>query len=571
MARLGTRPIPTKTPGDTQTSADQNYVDDKSINPGVDDAWSSVVKFDDEYFPPDKTMTGAIEYTIDATNAGTGNGRKDTVIGDGNTITFTGFTIRKSSLTPTSNVVTTVNGNTYTIIFLRTGGISEVYLVDNAGATPGFALALSNFSIEDANKDRVYFDTNQAPIGTTYAGFTLATPSKTITGITFNTGQTTGHYFTVSVAYVVGDTSPTIAYDGTDDWTGTGGALAAFTTTAITNNIGLTQLSALTLGTVTPASGQVTIDFTNPNASNEDQNQFYYKLNTEPTVWTPFAPAAVTGATQIVITGLTDGLLYNFYGVAEGDDITYSDSDDSNVVNGTPGTVYTFANTHSLLLPTTSDSLSVTMDTIYPKNGGEQPFTFEAWIKTPASLDANMLFGLYNGGSELNIYFIVATTGQATFKIRNGSTNFFQSAHASTGQYGTDEWIQLIGTYSGDYTDGAGSTLLYLNGAQGGTNETSGGTFTGITDLVPTANLAMPSIGADDGYMVNFVRWYDKALNQTEINQTNAVTNKPRDISGEAFFSNCVLELQLNNNYISAIGPNGSAVGSPTFNTDLPV
>jgi hypothetical protein len=136
MARSGTRPTAGKETGDLQYANQQVYIDDKAVNPGVNDAWSSIVKFDDEYFPPDKTMSGAITYTIDATNAGTGNGRKDTIIGDGNTITFTGFTVKKSSLNVSSNVVTTAAGVEYTIIFLRTGSVSEVYLATNN--TSGF-------------------------------------------------------------------------------------------------------------------------------------------------------------------------------------------------------------------------------------------------------------------------------------------------------------------------------------------------------------------------------------------------------------------------------------------------
>lgn len=227
---------------------------------------------------------------------------------------------------------------TFSIYCWKTFDGATISIPAFSSATPSFPLALANFNIKDANKDRVYFDTNQAPIGTTHAGFTLTTPSKTITGIVFNTGFTTGHYLTISAAYDVGDTLAKIAYDGTDDWTGTGGALAAFTATAIENNIGLTQLDAVTLGSVVPDVGQVTIAVTNPNSGNEDQNQLYYKLNTEPTIWTTGAVMATSG-TSVIQTGLTDDLLYNFRMVAEGDDITFSDSPDSNIVNGTAGEV----------------------------------------------------------------------------------------------------------------------------------------------------------------------------------------------------------------------------------------
>lgn len=146
MARPGTRPTSNKTNYQSQPSIpasqkqgaeEQNYINDKINNSGLNEAWSSVVLFDDTYYPDPYTMTGPIEYTINGTNAGNGNKRKDTITGDGNTITFTGFVIRDSTLVPASNVVTTVATKVYTIVFERVGATSEVYLWENNATSTG--------------------------------------------------------------------------------------------------------------------------------------------------------------------------------------------------------------------------------------------------------------------------------------------------------------------------------------------------------------------------------------------------------------------------------------------------
>lgn len=103
---------------------------------------------------------------------------------------------------------------------------------------------LSNWRIEDANKDRIYFDSSEVITGTTYGGFTVdqvLNAAPTITGITINSGQLTGHYLTVSTPFVAADYLARIAYSGSgsniQDIAGTPNTLASFAATAITNNI----------------------------------------------------------------------------------------------------------------------------------------------------------------------------------------------------------------------------------------------------------------------------------------------------------------------------------------------
>lgn len=111
---------------------------------------------------------------------------------------------------------------------------------------------------------------------------------------------------------------------------------SAYGTNSGTPTSGTVQLTALTLGTPVAGDGQVTIPFTNPNSNNETVNQLYYKLTSEPTVWMAGVTAATGATTFPSQTGLTNGLSYDFRAVAEGDGVTYTDSDDSNIVSATP-------------------------------------------------------------------------------------------------------------------------------------------------------------------------------------------------------------------------------------------
>lgn len=98
---------------------------------------------------------------------------------------------------------------------------------------------LSNFIISDVNKSRIYFDSSEPITGTTFANFTVASPSRTISAVSIAAGLLTGHFFTVTVAFAFGD-APTIAYAGGDNFKDIAkipNNLKAFTAVAITNNI----------------------------------------------------------------------------------------------------------------------------------------------------------------------------------------------------------------------------------------------------------------------------------------------------------------------------------------------
>jgi hypothetical protein len=73
---------------------------------------------------------------------------------------------------------------------------------------------LSNFRVEDSQKSRVYFDSNVPLTGSSTTGFIIS--GKSISGLTINSGQLTGHYFRVSSAFTWWDNN-TIRYSTGSD------------------------------------------------------------------------------------------------------------------------------------------------------------------------------------------------------------------------------------------------------------------------------------------------------------------------------------------------------------------
>ena len=99
---------------------------------------------------------------------------------------------------------------------------------------------LTNFRVENSNKNRVYFDSNELITGSTTFGFTIS--GKTISGLYISNGSLSGHYFTVSSAFTFWDNN-TIRYEGVLKGTPSNlvdvdnNALADFTLTYIQNDI----------------------------------------------------------------------------------------------------------------------------------------------------------------------------------------------------------------------------------------------------------------------------------------------------------------------------------------------
>jgi hypothetical protein len=240
------RPNYNKSTGQTYSAAEWGQLKSKCNAPGLNNLFTTVVSFDDEYYPDKYTMSGALTYTINATNAATGNGRKDTIVGDGNTITFTepnlptneGFTIRQSDLTPTSNVVTTVSGNIYTIVFLRVGSVSEVYLTDT-----GFTESLpdttpptvTSFTIENSNPDLANIVFSETVVFPDVTGLSL---NGDFSDITLSNPTGSGSNWSVDLSRdAVNGESGSFVYGPTNNIEDTSGNGLVASSTVVTNNV----------------------------------------------------------------------------------------------------------------------------------------------------------------------------------------------------------------------------------------------------------------------------------------------------------------------------------------------
>jgi len=94
---------------------------------------------------------------------------------------------------------------------------------------------LSNFRIENTRASRVYFDSSKELEGSSKNGFIIS--GKTISKVSVNSGQTSGHYFTVSRDFTFWN-NHTIRYEGGSDIVdGQGNTLNNFTLQYIVNNI----------------------------------------------------------------------------------------------------------------------------------------------------------------------------------------------------------------------------------------------------------------------------------------------------------------------------------------------
>lgn len=317
MARTGTKPTSDKLNFTSQPSvpanqklsaAEYNYMASKANAPGLNDAWSAVVKFDDNYLPPDYTMIGNIEYTIDATNAGTGNVRKDTIIGNGGTITFTGFTIKDSSLTPTSNVVTTVNGTEYTILFLRVGSVSEVYLKANSltGGGDTTPPTVTSATVENADPDAlvVVFDEVVTITDTTGLSLDGSWAGTTITGVTGSGTNTLTFALDTPVA---NGEAGNFVYGGTNNIvdSSTNGLVAG--STAVTNNVSAIDNPTITSMSVEDGAATSVIVNFNQNVNITNQTGWTFRINATGDTLTGVSGSGTSQLTFTCTTSIVNG------------------------------------------------------------------------------------------------------------------------------------------------------------------------------------------------------------------------------------------------------------------------
>lgn len=136
---------------------------------------------------------------------GSHNGDPNVTV-SGSTVTIASISVDYST-TYSFSIVSVAGGYESSV------GAAIAHTTPNAPAPSGDGLhpTLLNFRIENANPDRVLFDSSEELTGSTTTGFTVS--GKTISSVTIQSGSTTGHYFTVSSAFTWWDNN-TIRYEG---------------------------------------------------------------------------------------------------------------------------------------------------------------------------------------------------------------------------------------------------------------------------------------------------------------------------------------------------------------------
>lgn len=324
-----------KTPTGTTSEADASiYNSLKAWNnaPGKPlGAFSPTIVFDSQGEYNAYTLTGNETWT--ANIDGIFNVRLVTVTTPGGfAITLgSGFSVDYNGLSGT-----VLDAGTYDIwMSATTAGVKVAVPQLNGSAPSPVAPTITSSSVENSEPNKFIVNFSEA-VTSTIAGWTLRINGTPTTGNVISNSGTSTLTFTVNETVLTGQTL-TLDYDsGAGDCVSVSSStpLASVTGFSVTNNVGATQLTAPTITLATAGETQVTLDFTNPNGGNEDDNLVEYKLDTEPTVWTA-GVVAVTGATQAIQTGLTNGLLYDFRITARGSG-GFSDSPPSAEVSATP-------------------------------------------------------------------------------------------------------------------------------------------------------------------------------------------------------------------------------------------
>lgn len=130
-----------------------------------------------------------------------------------------------------------LGGNSISKAYLGSTEIQKMYLganlvFDNTAPPVSLTPIMTNFRVEDANKDRVYFDTPLGSVdGINFSDFTIS--GKNIGAV-----NTTDNYFVVTVPFTYFDNN-TIRKEGTDT------TVYNFTMEYITNNIAITEGTVL--------------------------------------------------------------------------------------------------------------------------------------------------------------------------------------------------------------------------------------------------------------------------------------------------------------------------------------
>lgn len=301
---------------------------------GKDVALTTAKKFDDTYYPPPQTISANEEWTIDATDAGTGGGFCEIITASGTPVlTFTGFTIRRRLIsTETGQTVTLEDGHEYTIISIKRGSIYDLWVTDNGAATVTPTLSTPTLTANAGDTQITLVITNEDA-------------SQTGRVLLRNTVNDEGTATAVAgydnSASYVDDNNGAGLVNGTEYFyffynTAAGYNNSATATDSATPSASIVQLIAPTANTPTvDSSTAITVTCNDPNTSPQETSMLFRRADDVGMSTNLITSQQASGATSYQFTGLTENTQYFFDVIAEGDGVTTSDSSPSNVVNAT--------------------------------------------------------------------------------------------------------------------------------------------------------------------------------------------------------------------------------------------
>lgn len=279
--------------------------------------------------------------------------------------------------------------------------------------------------------------------------------------------------------------------------------------------------------------------------------------------------AADTGGGAVIsITGLVTATAYDIHVVSR--DAAGNEQASSTLLQQTTGTSYpAMVSTHSLVIDQTNEGAEFRQAGVVPGNG-TQDFvqTYEVWYKTPASVASTAnIIAIGDDGFAAKIIIRRTGDGRVVFqKATSAGNNVVWNTPAAT--VVADTWYHIFVT--DDRLNVADSVKIYIDGTRliGTANPLVSGTYSGIPAESTNPKVAVPFVTGNYGEgKIAMYRQFD-----IEMSAANAVTlyNGGTPAGAAAFLSNILLEARLNNNYVATVGTDGVAIGSATFDTDVP-
>jgi hypothetical protein len=161
-------------------------------------------------------------------------------------------------------------------------------------------------------------------------------------------------------------------------------------------------------------------------------------------------------------------------------------------------------------------------------------------------------------------------TDQLLYFRKRSSTGNDLIYNTATSVKIADGWTKIVVTDDGLNT--ASSVKIYIDGTTDlFTSRSTAGTYADLDPIGTDETISIPYNNHATVFgegRANLYRQYNEVLTTSEITELGTTTPSGLTTSLQG---KCVLEKRFNNDHTSAIGTDGSAVGTPTFDTDIPV